>query len=56
MFKVSKDFLDECQLQAWYMADHECGGKDRGLCGLCDSKADNLIKAFGRFVVVEPAK
>lgn len=44
------EYLAECQLQAWYAADHECGGRERGVCGLCDIKADSLAKAFSRFV------
>jgi hypothetical protein len=50
MPKTLKDFKEQCQLQAWYAADHECGGKDRGVCGLCDTKADSLAKAFQPFL------
>jgi hypothetical protein len=50
MPKTLKDFKEQCQLQAWYAADHECGGKDRGVCGLCDTKADSLAKAFQPFI------
>lgn len=35
--------IDEwCQHLAWDFADHECGGLHRGVCGLCDVKADGI--------------
>jgi hypothetical protein len=44
------------QYIAWSYADHECGGKDRGICGACDDRADSILRKFQPIIAAARAE